>query len=85
MLRNQNLFIFYNTRADLEVQLMQQNHCDEVLSNDSNTLLGQQISQHTAISMSRSALATYMIAYQNLNIQDVQQKNDIHVARGLRI
>ena len=35
---------------------MQQNHSDGVLSNDWNTLLGQQISQHTAISMSRSAL-----------------------------
>ena len=35
---------------------MQQNHCDGVLSNDWNTLLGQQISQHTAMSMSRSAL-----------------------------
>ena len=45
-----------STRADLEVQLMQQNHCDEVLSNDWNTLLGEQISQHTAMSMSRSAL-----------------------------
>ena len=43
-------------RADLEVQLMQQNHCDGVLSNDWNTLLGQQISQYTAMSMSRSAL-----------------------------
>ena len=43
-------------RADLEVQLMQQNHCDGVLSNNWNTLLGQQISQHTAMSMSRSAL-----------------------------
>ena len=37
---------------------MQQNHCDGVLSNDWNTLLGQQISQHTAMSMSRSALDT---------------------------
>ena len=36
---------------------MQQNHCDGVLSNDWNTLLGQQISQHTAMSLSRSALA----------------------------
>ena len=47
-------------RADLEVQLMQQNHCDGVLSNDWNTLLGQQISQHAAMamSMSRSALDT---------------------------
>ena len=36
---------------------MQQNHCDGVLSNDWNTLLGGQISQHTAMSMSRSALA----------------------------
>ena len=44
-------------RADLEVQLMQQNHCDGVLSNGWNTLLGKQISQHTAMSMSRSALA----------------------------
>ena len=35
---------------------MQQNHCNGVLSNDWNTLLGQQISQHTAMSMSRSAL-----------------------------
>ena len=35
---------------------MQQNHYDGVLSNDWNTLLGQQISQHTAMSMSRSAL-----------------------------
>ena len=35
---------------------MQQNHCGGVLSNDWNTLLGQQISQHTAMSMSRSAL-----------------------------
>ena len=35
---------------------MQQNHCDGVLSNDWNTLLGQKISQHTAMSMSRSAL-----------------------------
>ena len=35
---------------------MQQNHCDGVLSNDWNTLLGEQISQHTAMSMSRSAL-----------------------------
>ena len=34
----------------------QQNHCDGVLSNDWNTLLGEQISQHTAMSMSRSAL-----------------------------
>ena len=48
-----------STRADLEVQLMQQNHCDEVLSNDWNTLLGEQISQHTAMSMSRSALVQY--------------------------
>ena len=37
-------------RADLEVQVMQQNHCDGVLSNDWNTLLGQQISRHTAMS-----------------------------------
>ena len=37
-------------RTDLEVHLMQQNHCDGVLSNDWNTLLGEQIS------MSRSAL-----------------------------
>ena len=44
------------TSADLEVQLVQQNHCDGVLINDWNTLLGQQISQHAAISMSRSAL-----------------------------
>ena len=44
-------------RADLEVQLMQQNHCDGVLSNDWNTLLGQHVSQHTAMSMSRCALA----------------------------
>ena len=35
---------------------MQQNHCDGVLSNDWNTLSGQQISQHTAMSMPRSAL-----------------------------
>ena len=33
---------------------MQQNHCNGVLSNDWNTLLGQQISQHTAMSRSRS-------------------------------
>ena len=33
---------------------MQVNHCDGVLSNYWNTLIGQQISQHTAISMSRS-------------------------------
>ena len=38
---------------------MQQNYCDGVLSNDWNTLLGQQISQDTAISMSRSALENY--------------------------
>ena len=37
---------------------MQQNHCDGVLSNDWNTLLGQQISQYTAMSMSRSALVS---------------------------
>ena len=42
--------------ADLEVQLMQLNNCDGVLSIYWNTLLGQQISQHTAISMSKSAL-----------------------------
>ena len=36
--------------------VQEQNHCDGVLSNDWNTLLGQQISQHTAMSMSRSAL-----------------------------
>ena len=47
-------------RADLEVQVMQQNHCDGVLSNDWNTLLGEQISQHTAMSMSRSALAVHI-------------------------
>ena len=41
---------------------MQQNHCDGVLSNDWNTLLGQQISQHTAMSMSRSALALIAIS-----------------------
>ena len=35
---------------------MQQNHCDGVLRNDWNNLLGQQISQHTAMSMSRSTL-----------------------------
>ena len=35
-----------------------QNHCDGVLSNNWNTLLGQQISQHAAMSMSRSALDT---------------------------
>ena len=51
-----NIFDSKNARADLEVQLMQQNHYDGVLSNDWNTLLGQQISQHTAMSMSRSAL-----------------------------
>ena len=44
------------TSADLEVQLVQQDHCDGVLINDWNTLLGQQISQHAAISVSRSAL-----------------------------
>ena len=44
------------SRVDLEVQLMQQNYCDGVLSNYWNTLLGEQISQHTAMSMSRSAL-----------------------------
>ena len=49
------------TRADLEVQLMQQNHYDWVLSNDWNTLLGQQISQHTAMSMSKSALVQSII------------------------
>ena len=38
---------------------MQQNLCDGVLSNDWNTLLGQQISQHTATSMSRSDLDYY--------------------------
>ena len=36
--------------------VQEQNRCDGVLSNDWNTLLGQQISQHTAMSMSRSAL-----------------------------
>ena len=36
---------------------MQLNNCDGVLSIYWNTLLGQQISQHTAISMSKSALA----------------------------
>ena len=63
---NKNIYFHYqfmknscSTRADLEVQLMQQNHCDEVLSNDWNTLLGEQISQHTAMSMSRSALVQY--------------------------
>ena len=35
---------------------MQQNHCDGVLSNDWNILLGQQLSQHIAMPMSRSAL-----------------------------
>ena len=50
-------------RADLEVQLMQQNHYDEVLSNDWNTLLGQQISQHTAMSMSRYALVLRLDAF----------------------
>ena len=39
---------------------MQQNHCDGVLSNDWNTLLGQQISRHTAMSMSRSTLDKYI-------------------------
>ena len=39
---------------DLEVQLVQLNHCDEVLFNFWITLLGQQISQHIATSMSRS-------------------------------
>ena len=39
---------------------MQQNHCDGVLSNDWNTLLREQISQHTAMSMSRSALVIYI-------------------------
>ena len=39
---------------------MQQNHCDGVLSNDWNTLLWQQISQHTAMSMSRSALDLFI-------------------------
>ena len=47
--------------ADLEVQLMQLNNCDGVLSIYWNTLLGQQVSQHTAISMSRSALASIQI------------------------
>ena len=44
---------------------MQQNHCDGVLSNDWNTLLGQQISQYTAMSMSRSALVTKPIITNN--------------------
>ena len=44
---------------------MQQNHCDGVLSNDWNTLLGEQISQHTAMSMSRSALVIY---YKNMRL-----------------
>ena len=35
---------------------MQLNNCDGVLGIYLNTLLGQQISQHTAISMSQSAL-----------------------------
>ena len=54
---------FVSASADLEVQLMQLNHCDGVLSNDWNTLLGQQISQHTAMSMSRSALEIYFLFY----------------------
>ena len=47
---------------------MQQNHCDGVLSNDWNTLLGQQISQHTAMSMSRSALVVYSTKQHNVLI-----------------
>ena len=56
------------SRADLEVQLMQQNHCDGVLSNDWNTFLGQQISQHAAMFMSRSALENILKIKLNLEV-----------------
>ena len=59
MLFYQNVMV---SSADLEVQLIQQNHCDGVLSKDWNTLLGQQISQNTAISMSKSALVVTFLA-----------------------
>ena len=45
---------------------MQQYHCDGVLSNDWNTLLGEQISHHTAMSMSRSALVMLKEEYRGL-------------------
>ena len=38
------------------VQLMQLNYCEGALSNAFNSLLGQLISQHTAISTSKSTL-----------------------------
>ena len=60
MHHTQHTFLQRITSADLEVQLMQLNHCDGVLSNYCNPLLGQQISQHKSIFMSRFALALYV-------------------------
>ena len=59
------------TSVDLEVQLKQLNRCDGVLSYYWSTLLGQQISQHTATSMSRSTL-------EGTNLVESQHKQDIN-------
>ena len=66
--------------ADLEVQLMQQNHCDGVLSNDWNTLLGQQISQHTAMSMSRSALDNLLSRIQGNNKKQRKDSQEVKIS-----
>ena len=57
---------------------MQQNHCDGVLSNDWNILLGQQISQHTAMSMSRSALELCVLAAQIIGNFFLSQKRALN-------
>ena len=67
-------FIKYPS-ADLEVQLVQLNHCDGVYSNYWNTLLRNLKLCHTSIFMSRSALGHFelrILKFQDSKLQSQQ-------------